>query len=257
MENVNGFLHSDAPMAKDDCTSNLGQENELLPIARARKALVREAKRHDNLVIIGETASGKTTQLPQYLYHSGFARLGVIGCTQPRRVAAISIAKRVAEEMGEILGAKVGYTVRFEDVTSGNTRIKYMTDGMLLREAISDPLLKRYGVIILDEAHERTIHTDVLFGVVKAAQKTRAESGRHGLKIIVMSATLEAEPFSKFFGGAKILYIEGRLHPVKTFYVVEEQTDYLHAALAAAVQLQSEQPVGYVQLICHRIIYLA
>lgn len=244
MENVNGFLHNDVSMARENCSSSEVQENELLPIARGRRALVREAKHHDNLIIIGETASGKTTQLPQYLYRSGFARLGVIGCTQPRRVAAISIAERVAGEMGENIGGKVGYTVRFEDVTSANTRIKYMTDGMLLREAISDPLLKRYGVIILDEAHERTIHTDVLFGIVKAAQKTRTESGGRTLKVIVMSATLEAEPFSKFFGTAKILYIEGRLHPVKTLYMVEQQTDYLHAALAAAVQLQNDQPLG-------------
>ncbi|CAB4016572.1 ATP-dependent RNA helicase DHX33, partial [Paramuricea clavata] len=244
MENVNGFLHNDASMVGEDVSPNAVQENQLLPISRARKALVREAKRHQNLIIIGETASGKSTQLPQYLYRSGFARLGVIGCTQPRRVAAISIAERVADEMGENIGGKIGYTVRFEDVSSINTRIKYMTDGMLLREAISDPQLKRYGVIILDEAHERTIHTDVLFGIVKAAQRTRAESGGKPLKIIIMSATLEAEPFSKFFGGAKILYIEGRQHPVKTLYAVEQQTDYLHAALATTVQLHSDQPLG-------------
>ncbi len=244
MENVNGFLHNDVAMVGEDFSPNVVQENQLLPISRARKALVREAKHNQNLVIIGETASGKSTQLPQYLYRSGFARLGVIGCTQPRRVAAISIAERVAEEMAEDLGGKVGYTVRFEDVSSVNTRIKYMTDGMLLREAISDPLLKRYGVIILDEAHERTVHTDVLFGIVKTAQRTRAETGGKPLKVIVMSATLEAEPFSKFFGNAKILYIEGRQHPVKTLYAVEQQTDYLHAALAAVVQLHNEQPLG-------------
>jgi ATP-dependent RNA helicase DHX33 len=244
MENVNGFLHNDASMVGEDVSPNAAQENQLLPISKARKALVREAKRHQNLIIIGETASGKSTQLPQYLYRSGFARLGVIGCTQPRRVAAISIAERVADEMGENIGGKIGYTVRFEDVSSVNTRIKYMTDGMLLREAISDPQLKRYGVIILDEAHERTIHTDVLFGIVKAAQRARAESGGKPLKIIIMSATLEAEPFSKFFDGAKILYIEGRQHPVKTLYAVEQQTDYLHAALATTVQLHSDQPLG-------------
>jgi ATP-dependent RNA helicase DHX33 len=244
MENVNGHSHNDAYMAGDNFTSNAVQENQRLPIARARKALVREAKRHENLIIIGETASGKSTQLPQYLYRSGFARLGVIGCTQPRRVAAISIAERVADEMGDSLGGKVGYTVRFEDLSSANTRIKYMTDGMLLREAISDPLLKRYGVVILDEAHERTIHTDVLFSIVRTAQRTRAENNGKPLKVIIMSATLEAEPFSKFFGGAKILYIEGRQHPVETLYAVEQQTDYLHAALATAVQLHNEQPLG-------------
>lgn len=242
---MNGFLHHGASMSCEDLTSNgVQEEEERLPISRARKALVREAKQHQNLIIIGETASGKSTQLPQYLYRSGFARLGVIGCTQPRRVAAISIAERVAQEMREELGGKIGYSVRFEDISSANTRIKYMTDGMLLREAISDPLLRRYGVIILDEAHERTVHTDVLFGIVKAAQRTRNESGGKPLKVIVMSATLEAEPFSKFFGGAKILYIEGRQHPIKTFYAAEQQTDYLHASLTATVQLHNEQPLG-------------
>lgn len=244
MENINGYLNHESSLLCEDFTSNGVQESQLLPIARAEKALVWEAKRHDSLIIIGETASGKSTQIPQYLYRSGFARLGVIGCTQPRRVAAISIAERVADEMSETLGVKVGYSVRFEDVSSVNTRIKYMTDGMLLRETIGDPSLKRYGVIILDEAHERTIHTDVLFGIVKKAQRTRAESGSRPLKVIVMSATLEAEPFSKFFGGAKILYIEGRQHPVKTFYAVEQQTDYLHAALVSTVQLHNEQPLG-------------
>lgn len=245
MQSVNGF-QCNGNVSYELPNPNVFQKNEalLLPISTARHALIREAKRHQNLVIIGETGSGKTTQLPQYLYKSGFARLGVIGCTQPRRVAAISIAERVAQELGATLGEKVGYTVRFEDVTSSNTRIKYMTDGMLLREAISDPLLKSYGVIILDEAHERTIHTDVLFGVVKAAQRIRSEREIRPLKVVVMSATLEAEPFSKYFGDAKILYIEGRQHPVKTFYAVEQQTDYLHAALTAAVQLHNEQPMG-------------
>ena len=242
---MNGFRQNDTSTITDDLNSRgTHQESDRLPISRARKALVREAKRHENLIIIGETASGKSTQLPQYLYRSGFARLGMIGCTQPRRVAAISIAERVAEEMGGNLGDKVGYTVRFEDTSSVNTKIKYMTDGMLLREAISDPLLKRYGVIFLDEAHERTVHTDVLFGIVRAAQKSRIESKFKPLKVIIMSATLEAEPFSNFFGGAKILYIEGRQHPVKTLYTVEQQTDYLHAALTAAVQLHTEQPLG-------------
>lgn len=246
MELVNGFHRNGKPSLHKPPNKRGSRKNEafLLPIFSARQALIREAKRHQNLVIVGETGSGKTTQIPQYLYESGFVRFGVIGCTQPRRVAAVSIAERVADEMDVVLGEKVGYSVRFEDVTSSNTRVKYMTDGMLLREAINDPLLKSYGVIILDEAHERTIHTDVLFGVVKTAQRTRAEREMKPLKVIVMSATLEAEPFSNYFGHAKILYIEGRQHAVKTFYTVDQQTDYLHAALTSAVQLHNEQPLG-------------
>ena len=221
---------------------------ERLPIFSARKALLKEIRINDTCIIIGETASGKSTQLPQFLYRSGFMRFGIIACTQPRRVAAISLAERVAYEMKVELGDRVGYTVRFEDMTSGNTRIKYMTDGMLLREAIQDPLLKRYAIIILDEAHERTIHTDVLFGIVKTAQRTRGKSRDQTLKVIVMSATLAAEPFSKFFDDARILYIEGRQHPIKTLYSVDMQTDYLNAALVSAVQLHKEKPLGYVDL---------
>ncbi|XP_064022478.1 ATP-dependent RNA helicase DHX33 isoform X4 [Pogoniulus pusillus] len=130
----------------------------------------------------GETGSGKTTQVPQYLYEAGIGRQGIIAVTQPRRVAAIALATRVSSERTTELGRLVGYTVRFEDLSCQETRIKFLTDGMLLREAIGDPTLRSYSVVILDEAHERTIHTDVLFGVVKAAQKRRKELGKVPLK---------------------------------------------------------------------------
>lgn len=120
------------------------------------------------LVVIGETGSGKTTQMTQYLVEEGFCQRGKkVACTQPRRVAAISVAKRVSEEMGVRLGQEVGYQIRFEDFTSSRTIVKYMTDGMLLRECLLDPFLRQYSVIILDEAHERGINTDVLFGLIK------------------------------------------------------------------------------------------
>lgn len=118
--------------------------------------------------MVGDTGSGKTTQMTQYLAEEGFANNGRIGCTQPRRVAAMSVAKRVAEEVGCRVGQEVGYTIRFEDCTSPETRIKYMTDGMLLRECLVDPAMSSYSVVILDEAHERTISTDVLFGLLKS-----------------------------------------------------------------------------------------
>jgi ATP-dependent RNA helicase DHX8/PRP22 len=120
------------------------------------------------LVVVGDTGSGKTTQITQYLAEEGFAATGRIGCTQPRRVAAMSVAKRVAEEVGCRVGQEVGSSIRFEDCTSPETRIKYMTDGMLLRECLVDPDLRQYSVLMLDEAHERTISTDVLFGLLKS-----------------------------------------------------------------------------------------
>lgn len=123
---------------------------------------------HQVLIVVGDTGSGKTTQMVQYMAEAGYADKGRIGCTQPRRVAAMSVAKRVAEEVGCRLGQEVGYTIRFEDCTSPETRIKYMTDGMLQRECLIDPLCSAYSVIMLDEAHERTIATDVLFGLLKS-----------------------------------------------------------------------------------------
>jgi ATP-dependent RNA helicase DHX8/PRP22 len=138
--------------------------------------------------------------MTQYLAEEGFANRGMIGCTQPRRVAAMSVAKRVAEEVGCRLGEEVGYTIRFEDCSGPETKIKYMTDGMLLREILIDSDLKRYSVIILDEAHERTMATDVLFGLLKQTVKRRPD-----LKIIVTSATLDAEKFSTYFFSTFIL----------------------------------------------------
>uniref|UniRef100_A0A3B1JPM1 RNA helicase n=1 Tax=Astyanax mexicanus TaxID=7994 RepID=A0A3B1JPM1_ASTMX len=160
----------------------LDSQRKQLPIYQARSQLLSQLRQLHNAVLIGETGSGKTTQIPQYLYEAGIGRQGLIGVTQPRRVAAISLAGRVAQEKNCSLGKLVGYTVRFEDVTSSETKIKFMTDGMLLREAIGDPLLLRYTVVILDEAHERTIHTDVLFGVVKSAQRKRKEHNKIPLK---------------------------------------------------------------------------
>jgi ATP-dependent RNA helicase DHX8/PRP22 len=145
------------------------EQREGLPIFKLRDELLRGVNDNQILVVIGETGSGKTTQITQYLAEAGYCSRGKIGCTQPRRVAAMSVAKRVAEEFGCRLGQEVGYTIRFEDCTSPDTKIKYMTDGMLLRECLIDPDMKQYSIIMLDEAHERTIHTDVLFGLMKQA----------------------------------------------------------------------------------------
>ncbi|XP_068950256.1 ATP-dependent RNA helicase DHX33 isoform X2 [Petaurus breviceps papuanus] len=153
----------------------LERQRRSLPIFTARGPLLACLRSVECAVLIGETGSGKTTQIPQYLYEAGLGRQGVIAVTQPRRVAAISLAARVSDEKRTELGKLVGYTVRFDDVTSEDTRILFLTDGMLLREAMADALLRKYSFVILDEAHERTIHTDVLLGVVKAAQRRRKE----------------------------------------------------------------------------------
>lgn len=140
-------------------------------------------EKYETLIIIGETGCGKTTQIPQFVYEEKLNGGKVIGVTQPRRVAATTLSTRVAQEMNTVLGDIVGYSIRFEDVTSPHTTLKFMTDGMLLREAISDKLLSAYSFIILDEAHERTVHTDVLFGIIKKAQKLRKEGHLPLLKV--------------------------------------------------------------------------
>nr|XP_057943755.1 ATP-dependent RNA helicase DHX33 [Doryrhamphus excisus] len=220
-------------------------QRKQLPIYQARTQLVSQLRQLHNAILIGETGSGKTTQIPQFLYEAGIGRQGLVAITQPRRVAAISLAGRVAEEKRTQLGKLVGYSVRFEDVTSPETKLKFMTDGMLLREAIGDPLLLRYTVVILDEAHERTVHTDVLFGVVKTAQRRRRELDKIPLKVIVMSATMDVDLFSEYFNKSPVLYLEGRQHPIQIFYTKQPQSDYLQAALVTVFQIHQEAPPSH------------
>merc|ERR1719193_2153765 len=178
------------------------EQRESLPIFKLKDELIKAISENQILIVVGETGSGKTTQMTQYIAEAGFAARGKIGCTQPRRVAAMSVAKRVAEEFGCRLGQEVGYTIRFEDCTTPETVIKYMTDGMLLREALIDSEMSAYSCIMLDEAHERSISTDVLFGLLKKVVK-----GRPDLKLIVTSATLDAVKFSEYFFEAPIFTI--------------------------------------------------
>lgn len=177
--------------------------------------------------------------MTQYLAEEGFTEMGKIGCTQPRRVAAMSVAKRVSEEFGCRLGQEVGYTIRFEDCTSQETKIKYMTEGMLLRECLLDPDLTQYSVIMLDEAHERTVHTDVLFGLMKKTIQKRKD-----LKLIVTSATLDAVKFSTYFFESPIFTIPGRTFPVEILYTKEVESDYLDAALITVMQIHLTEPPG-------------
>ncbi|KAI0756399.1 P-loop containing nucleoside triphosphate hydrolase protein [Daedaleopsis nitida] len=222
---------------------SIQDQRKSLPIYKLRDALLKAISEHQLLIVVGDTGSGKTTQMTQYLAEEGFADRGKIGCTQPRRVAAMSVAKRVAEEVGCRLGQEVGYTIRFEDCTSPETRIKYMTDGMLQRECLIDPDLTQYSVIMLDEAHERTIATDVLFGLLKKALKRRSD-----LKLIVTSATLDAEKFSKYFFGCPIFTIPGRTYPVEVLYTKEPETDYLDASLITVMQIHLSEPPGDILL---------
>lgn len=144
------------------------ETRKTLPAWDAKQKFLKLVEKHQILVLQGETGSGKTTQIPQFLVEAGYAdNYKQIACTQPRRVAAMSVAKRVAEEMDVNLGEQVGYSIRFDDRTGPNTILKYLTDGMLLREATMDPTLNRYSILILDEAHERTLSTDILFGLIK------------------------------------------------------------------------------------------
>lgn len=211
-----------------------------LPVYPFKQDLIDAIREHQVLIIEGETGSGKTTQIPQFLHHAGFTKNDMkIGCTQPRRVAAMSVASRVAEEMGYKLGNEVGYSIRFEDCTSERTMIKYMTDGMLLREFLGEPDLASYSVMIIDEAHERTLHTDVLFGLVKDIARFRPD-----LKLLISSATLDAEKFSAFFDDAPIFRIPGRRFPVDIYYTKAPEADYLDAAVVSVLQIHVTQPSG-------------
>ncbi|CAI9100914.1 OLC1v1038104C1 [Oldenlandia corymbosa var. corymbosa] len=207
-----------------------------LPVWQQKDEFLKMLRENQTIILVGETGSGKTTQIPQFVLETLDSRApgksSMVACTQPRRVAAMSVSRRVADEMDVIIGEEVGYSIRFEDCSSGRTVLKYLTDGMLLREAMNDPLLEKYRVIILDEAHERTLPTDVLCGLLKEVLKNRPD-----LKLVVMSATLEAEKFQAYFDGAPLMKVPGRLHPVEIFYTQEPEKDYLEAAIRTVLQI--------------------
>ncbi|KRX49927.1 putative pre-mRNA-splicing factor ATP-dependent RNA helicase mog-4 [Trichinella sp. T9] len=210
-----------------------------LPVYPFREDLLKAIEDHQVLIIEGETGSGKTTQIPQYLYEAGYCKDGKkVACTQPRRVAAMSVAARVATEMNVKLGLQVGYSIRFEDCTSEKTVIKYMTDGMLLREFLSEPDMQSYSVVIIDEAHERTLHTDILFGLVKDIARFRTD-----MKLMISSATLDAEKFSSFFDDAPIFRIPGRRFPVDIYYTKAPEADYIDACIISILQIHLTQPL--------------
>lgn len=215
------------------CKEDIKATRQSLPAYKSRNPLLSMIRENQVSIIIGETGSGKTTQIPQYLYEDGFTANGkIIGVTQPRRVAAMSVAKRVAHEMDVKIKEEVGYTIRFEDFSSSNTKIKFMTDGILLREVLLDNDLDKYSCIMIDEAHERTLNTDVMLGILKGLLQRRKD-----LKLIITSATMNAKKFSKFFGNAPQFTIPGRTFPVEMNYTKHPVSDYVEAAVKQAVNI--------------------
>ncbi|CAH7687057.1 P-loop containing nucleoside triphosphate hydrolase protein [Phakopsora pachyrhizi] len=255
-----------------DKAKALSESRRLLPVYLGKEAILREVSENDTLIVLGETGCGKTTQIPQYLIGQDYERISScdskepklikVVVTQPRRVAATSLAARVSEEVGCRLGTTVGYSVRFDDCSGKKTRLKYVTDGTLLQELLSDKLLSNYEIVIIDEAHERSLRTDMLMGFLKGIQAMRKEmvarnykfpndapgpqAGQPArlLKIVIMSATISAQKFSEFFNNAKIIYIEGRQHPVTVYYALEPTDDYVQAAIKTCLQIHTEQPPG-------------
>uniref|UniRef100_H2Y9B4 RNA helicase n=1 Tax=Ciona savignyi TaxID=51511 RepID=H2Y9B4_CIOSA len=230
---------------KNEATSDfaksktLEQQRQFLPIYAVKEELLNIIRDNNIVVVIGETGSGKTTQLAQYLHEDGYSKYGMIGCTQPRRVAAMSVAKRVSEEMGVSLGEEVGYAIRFEDVTSEKTILKYMTDGILLRESLRESDLDTYSCIIMDEAHERSLNTDVLFGLLRDVVTRRRD-----LKLIVTSATMDAEKFCHFFGNVPNYTIPGRTFAVDILFSKNVVEDYVEAAVKQALQIHVQGRKG-------------
>ncbi|KAL6411212.1 hypothetical protein AUP68_04912 [Ilyonectria robusta] len=229
----------------------------LLPIAKHRESLLYVIENHPVTIVIGQTGSGKTTQIPQFLESAKWCSEGkIIGVTQPRRVAATTVALRVAEEFGCEVGKEVGYSIRFEDVTSATTKIKFLTDGLLIREALVDPLLTRYSVIMVDEAHERSISTDILLGLLKKIRRKRPD-----LRIIISSATLQAKEFLDFFtqsgddqgpkgnGDAKdtigtIVSLEGRTYPIDILYLESPAEDYMEKVIKVIFDIHTQEGEG-------------
>ena len=217
-----------------------------LPISQRREEIVAAIRKHQVIILAGETGSGKTTQIPKMCLEAGYGKRRKIACTQPRRVAALSVAKRVAEELKVEFGAEVGAKIRFTDQTSKRTRIKFMTDGMMLSEVQGDPLMGEYDAIIVDEAHERSLNIDFLLGHLNQLRQKRPD-----LKIIITSATIDTEKFSKAFDDAPIIEVSGRVYPVDLIYapleeLLEEHEDFtfIEGIAAAAKRIQDELGQG-------------
>ncbi|MCK5541948.1 MAG: ATP-dependent RNA helicase HrpA [Desulfobacterales bacterium] len=223
-----------------------------LPILKKRDEIIEKVMNNSVVIISGETGSGKTTQIPKYLLQAGFGTKGIIGCTQPRRIAAINVALRIAEELGQKVGESIGYKIRFDDKSSKNCLIKIMTDGILLAETQKDRFLNQYEAIIVDEAHERSLNIDFTLGILRNLIKKRKD-----LKLIITSATIDTEKFSKAFDNAPVIEVSGRMFPVDVKYMQvqneedpadskkeADDTEYIEATADAVDHILSEFPKG-------------
>lgn len=226
------------------------QQRQNLPINTQKANILYALENYNTVVVTAETGSGKSTQLPQFLHEAGWTKGNrCIACTQPRKMAAITVATRVAEEFGCTIGEEVGYAVRFDSKCSDRTVIKYCTDGLLLRETMSDPLLSKYSVILIDEAHERSLQSDLMLGLLKKIQKKRSD-----LRIIVTSATVDAVAIKDFFetnqetdetnhskDTACIISVQGRVHPVDILYLQKPAANYIKAAVETVLKINSSE----------------
>ena len=216
---------------------NIEFQRKNLPIYEYKEKILELLKINQIILIEGETGSGKTTQIPQYLYENGYCNEKKKICiTQPRRVAAMSVASRVAYEMGVKCGHEVGYSIRFEENVSRTTKIIYMTDGIFLRYLLSDNMLNDFSAIIIDEAHERSIYTDIIFGIIKELIKKRKD-----LRVIISSATLSTTKFQNYFFDAPLIKVPGRRYPVDIYYTKAPEPDYIEAAVITALQIHISQ----------------
>jgi len=208
-----------------------------LPVTERREDLLAAIRENPVTIVCGDTGSGKTTQLPKLLLELGHGISGTIGCTQPRRIAAVSVAKRVADELKVQLGGPVGYQVRFDNKSGPGTLVKFMTDGILLAETQADPTLAHYDALIIDEAHERSLNIDFLLGYLHDLRKSRPE-----LKLVISSATLDADAFSAFFNDAPVVTVEGRMFPITDEYLpARSEDETLHQHVARAAQFATKE----------------
>ncbi|CAA9991105.1 pre-mRNA-splicing factor ATP-dependent RNA helicase PRP2, putative [Plasmodium knowlesi strain H] len=232
-------LFEDIKRKKEKKMKKIIDDRKRLPIFSYRYDILKAIKNNKILILVGETGSGKSTQLTQYLHECKYHLYGNIVCTQPRRIACIAIANRVADEMNVKVGKEVGYVIRFQNKTSESTKIVYMTDGMFLRLLLYNPTLDDISVLIIDEAHERALHTDVILPIVKDICNFRED-----IRIIISSATLDAEKISTYFNCAPIFYVPGRKYNVDIYYTINNESNYLSAIVITILQIHVTQEKG-------------